>query len=128
MTSGNWESPEEYLRTWARDQPDEALAFARTLDSNEKALRYVASGMARDDPQRAIQVLAMRPESEVSTGNILEFWMLSPADVANDQAWPIYEGAAPRVSATERNETIFRAAESMELPPAQMSRITAEMR
>jgi hypothetical protein len=128
VTSGNWESPEEYLRIWACDQPDEALAFARTLDSNEIALRYVASGMARDDPQRAIQVLAMHPDSEVSTGSILEFWMLSPADIANDQTWPIYKGAAPRVSATERNEVIFRAAESMGLPAAQMSRITAELR
>jgi hypothetical protein len=128
MTSGNWQSPEEYLRTWARDQPDEALAFARTLDPNETALRHVASGMARDNPQRAILVLAMRPDSEVATGDILEFWMLSPADIANDEAWPIYQGAAPRVSATERNEVIVHAAESMGLPAAQMSRITAELR
>ncbi len=101
----------EFLPLWTHEDPDAALAYATSLGTQE-ALLAVAKGFLRDDPRRAMDLLYSLNDPEAATA-LLKSWQ--PGD-ANDGAWPVFPGAAPRVNANTRKDAIFFALHRLQPP------------
>ena len=63
----------------------------------------VATGLLRDDPRRAMDLLHSLNDPAAAKA-CLESWKEGDAD---DDAWPVFEGAAPRVSRVTRTHAIL---------------------
>jgi hypothetical protein len=91
-----------FISRWTHADPDAALAFA-TAQGRPEALVAVARGLLRDDPRRAIELLDSLNDPAAARA-CLSSWQDAACD---DDAWPVFEGAAPRVSLTTRKDAIL---------------------
>lgn len=94
-----------FIARWTRDDPDAALSYATSLGTQD-ALLAVATGLFRDDPRRAMDLLYSLNDPEAAKACI-GTW--KDGDHGDDGAWPVFEGAAPRVSRVTRKDAILIA-------------------
>lgn len=91
-----------FIARWTHDDPDAALSYATSLGTLD-ALLAVATGLLRDDPRRAMDLLHSLADPAAAKA-CLESWKEGEAD---DDAWPVFQGAAPRVSRVTRTHAIL---------------------
>ena len=91
-----------FIARWTHDDPDAALAYATSLGTRD-ALLAVATGLLRDDPRRAMDLLHSLNDPAAAKA-CLESWKEGDAD---DGAWPVFQGAAPRVNRVTRTHAIL---------------------
>lgn len=96
---------DRFIARWTQDDPDAALSYATSLGTQE-ALRAVATGLFRDDPRRAMELLYSLDDPEAAKACI-GTW--KDGDHDDDGAWPVFEGASPRVSRVTRKDAILIA-------------------
>ena len=96
---------DRFIARWTQDDPDAALSYATSLGTQE-ALRAVATGLFRDDPRRAMELLYSLNDPEAAKACI-GTW--KDGDHDDDGAWPVFEGASPRVSRVTRKDAILIA-------------------
>ena len=101
-----------FIARWTRDDPDAALSYATSLGTQE-ALLAVATGLFRDDPRRAMELLYSLNDPEAAKACI-GTWKNGDHD--DDGAWPVFEGAAPRVSRVTRKDAILIALHRLQQP------------
>ncbi len=107
----NAEHTHYFIAHWTHDDPDAALAYATSLGTRE-ALLAVATGLLRDDPRRAMDLLHSLNDPAAAKA-CLESWKESDAD---DDAWPVFQGAAPRVSRVTRTHAILIGIHRLQQP------------
>lgn len=101
-----------FIARWTRDDPDAALSYATSLGTQE-ALLAVATGLFRDDPRRAMDLLYSLDDPEAAKGCIASW---KDGDHDDDGAWPVFDGASPRVSRVTRKDAILIALHRLEQP------------
>jgi hypothetical protein len=101
-----------FIARWTRDDPDAALSYATSLGTRD-ALLAVATGLFRDDPRRAMELLYSLNDPEAAKACI-GTWKNGDHD--DDGAWPVFEGAAPRVSRVTRKDAILIALHRFQQP------------
>jgi hypothetical protein len=101
-----------FIARWTRDDPDATLSYATSLGTRD-ALLAVATGLFRDDPRRAMELLYSLNDPEAAKACI-GTWKNGDHD--DDGAWPVFEGAAPRVSRVTRKDAILIALHRLQLP------------
>ncbi len=94
-----------FIARWTQDNPDAALSYATSLGTQE-ALLAVATGLFRDDPRRAMELLYSLNDPEAAKACISSW---KDGDNDDDGAWPVFEGASPRVSRVIRKDAILIA-------------------
>ena len=72
----------------------------------QDALLAVATGLFRDDPRRAMELLYSLDDPEAAKACIGSW---KDGDHDDDGAWPVFEGASPRVSRVTRKDAILIA-------------------
>lgn len=94
-----------FIARWTQDDPDAALSYATSLGTQD-ALLAVATGLFRDDPRRAMELLYSLDDPEAAKACIGSW---KDGDHDDDGAWPVFEGASPRVSRVTRKDAILIA-------------------
>lgn len=101
---------DRFITRWTQDDPDAALNYATSLGTQE-ALLAVATGLFRDDPRRAMELLYSLNDPEAARACIGSW---KDGDHEDDGAWPVFEGASPRVSRVTRKDAILIALHRLE--------------
>lgn len=101
-----------FIARWTQDDPDAALSYATSLGTQE-ALLAVATGLFRDDPRRAMELLYSLNDPEAAKACIGSW---KDGDHDNDGAWPVFEDASPRVSRVTRKDAILIGLHRLEQP------------
>ncbi len=105
------EHTHRFIARWTHDDPDAALSYATSLGTRD-ALLAVATGLLRDDPRRAMEILYSLNDPGAAKA-CLQSWKEGDAD---DGAWPVFQGAAPRVSRVTRTHAILIGLHRLEQP------------
>ena len=92
-----------FIARWTRDDPAAALSYATSLGTQD-ALLAVATGLFRDDPRQAMELLYSLNDPEAARACIGSW---KDGDHDDDGAWPVFEGASPRVSRVTRKDAIL---------------------
>lgn len=101
-----------FIARWTQNDPDAALAYATSLGTQDNLLA-VATGLFRDDPRRAMELLYSLDDPEAAKACIASW---KDGDHDDDGAWPVFEGASPRVSRVTRKDAILIALHRLEQP------------
>lgn len=106
--------PDRLLESLASESP--VLAEPLLDPDHPGHLAALADGLLASDPQRALTLLHRIDPADAAAR--IEMWLTSPANHADDGAWPVTDTTAPSLSEAERRELILSHLDSFPFPEA----------